>query len=178
MATNPEGLIFRRAARVLIVDEDDRVLLFYGSGLIVQDGDYYFTVGGGVEDGESLAEAAAREVFEETGLRVTPDELGPLVAHLEGAWTTHTGTRFYSDDNFFFLRTKHFEPVFDGLEEGEEKEIDHAAWLTLEELAASETDYIFPIGLAGVLGRLLSGETLTSPIELEWINLWSDRNVQ
>ncbi|WP_162181617.1 NUDIX domain-containing protein, partial [Glycomyces tenuis] len=111
----------------------------------------------------------AREVLEETGLRVTPEELGPLVAHTEGAWTTHDGVRFYSDDNFFFLRTSHFEVSLDGLEAGEEKEISRYEWLSMEDLRSTDA-YVFPIGLAGVLKRLISGEDVTGPIELPWVD--------
>jgi 8-oxo-dGTP pyrophosphatase MutT (NUDIX family) len=167
MANDAHDAIHRRKARVLIVDGDDRVLLFFGAGPVRRDGDCYFTVGGGVDDGETLAEAAAREVFEETGLRVAPEALGAPVAHTEGLWTTHRGARRYSDEHFFFLRTAHFDPDLSGLEEGEIEEIDHPAWLSLADLDATDAT-VHPIGLAGLLKRLLSGERPAVPIELPW----------
>jgi 8-oxo-dGTP pyrophosphatase MutT (NUDIX family) len=50
----------RRSARVLLLDASDRLLL-------VQSGDAWLVPGGGVEEGEGLAEAAARDLREETG---------------------------------------------------------------------------------------------------------------
>ena len=52
----------RRSARVLLLDASDRLLL-------VQSGHAWFAPGGGVEEGERLAVAAARELREEIGSR-------------------------------------------------------------------------------------------------------------
>ena len=52
----------RPAARVLLIDESDRLLLFSAA-----NPRRWFTPGGGVGVGESLVEAARREVWEETG---------------------------------------------------------------------------------------------------------------
>ena len=166
MSTTP---IQRRCARVLLVDEDDRLLLFYSNGFMAPGVEYYVIVGGGVEEGESLAEAAAREVFEETGLRLDPADLGPVVAHTEGAWTTHDGVRFYSDDHFFFLRTDRFDVSLDGLEDGEQREISHHLWLSPAELASIAAN-VLPTGLVGVIERLVGGERPAEPIEMPWVD--------
>ncbi len=67
----------RRAARVLLLDGRDRLLLIH-----VQDGAaeapaLWMTPGGGLHPGESFEQAALRELWEETGIEGVA--LGPLV---------------------------------------------------------------------------------------------------
>ncbi len=49
-------------------------------------GGYWHCVAGGVEEGESSAEAAAREVAEETGLRVAPTSLDRQFSYSLEEW--------------------------------------------------------------------------------------------
>ena len=75
----PDGLLFREAARVILLDEDDRVLLIRGHDVDQPERSWWFTVGGGIDDGEDAAAAALREVREETGILLAPDDLvGPV----------------------------------------------------------------------------------------------------
>lgn len=69
----------RRTARVLLVDDADRVLLFRWP---LRDGPAshcWITPGGGVEPGETLHAAAVRELREETGLDVAVGALAGTV---------------------------------------------------------------------------------------------------
>src|SRR3982751_5823629 len=69
----------RRAARVLVFDAAGRVLLVRAVDPRAPDAPFWFTVGGGVEFGETDREAAGRELREEAGLVVVGDDLvGPV----------------------------------------------------------------------------------------------------
>ena len=69
-------VIDRRAARVLLVDPAGRALLLHGGDPARPGERWWFTPGGGLSGDETPAEGAARELAEETGLRVTPAALG------------------------------------------------------------------------------------------------------
>jgi 8-oxo-dGTP pyrophosphatase MutT (NUDIX family) len=68
--------IRRNTARVLPVDREGRVLLQLGRELHRRSDRFWLTIGGGAERGETLAEAAVREMREEAGIDVHPGELG------------------------------------------------------------------------------------------------------
>lgn len=73
----PEGA--RAASRVLLLDLEDRLLYLQGREAKTNR-EFWVMPGGGLESGESFADAAIREVLEETGQKI---DLGPCV------WTRH-----------------------------------------------------------------------------------------
>jgi 8-oxo-dGTP pyrophosphatase MutT (NUDIX family) len=85
----------RRAARVLLLDENSRVLLVRFSYL---GESWWAAPGGGLKDDETHEEAAWREVAEETGFEL--DELGPWV------WTREDVFRF--EGRFYRQRERYF----------------------------------------------------------------------
>ena len=102
----------RTSARVVLLDDDGAVLLLCGSDPAITDGTaalWWFTVGGQIEAGETLAEAAARELAEETGLRVDPRNLvGPVWRR--DSVIDFNGAVIASEEFYFVHRTRRFEP--------------------------------------------------------------------
>lgn len=154
MTGHPSETVPRRAARVLLVDGQARVLLFRGWDPARPEHRYWFTPGGGLDDdAEPPAAAAARELYEETGLQVTPDQLGPPVWReitefpFDGVWYRQT-------QEFFLVRVPEWSVVTTGFNEVERNSIDTYRWWSIHELA-STTELYYPDGLPDLLGRLL-----------------------
>lgn len=143
----------RVSARVVLLDREDRVLLLRGADPAGQaPGEFWFTCGGGVEPGEELAEAAARELGEELGLEVAPDRLiGPL-------WRRRSlfqfdGALLDSEEYFFVLRVDGFVPHPRALTERERRFLLEYRWCAADQvraLAAAGTE-VYPQDLAELL---------------------------
>lgn len=141
---------WRTSARVVLLDETGAVLLFRGSDPALADAPiWWFTVGGAVEPGEALAQTAAREVGEETGLLVAPAALvGPLWRRT--AVFDFDGDQIRSEELFFVHRTVRFEPSMGGHTALERRTIHGYRWcdetMIRELVAKGETVYPQQLG--------------------------------
>ena len=158
----------RPSARVIVLDGTGRVLLFRVEDPHDLKPPIWITPGGGVEPGEALAEAADRELAEETGVVVRPSELGEPVAACRGEWTFR-GQALYSVDSFFAWRTAQFEPSTAGWEPLEHELHTGWRWWTAEELDTTN-EAVLPARLADVVRSIMRGTTGPAPIELPWVN--------
>lgn len=127
----------RLAARVLVLDAEDRLLLFHFT-----PGDrkpYWATAGGEVDPGEDFDTAARRELLEETGF-VAPVH-GPF-AYLETDFTTFAGEPVHAVEQYFVVRVAGGPINDDGHTDGERSYmISHRWWAMDEWLAAGERVY-------------------------------------
>jgi len=166
MTTQPtdEGraVTIRRAARVIVLDPGERILLLAArdpaDGRVV-----WFLPGGGIEPGESIEEAARRELQEEVGLD------GPLLL-LGPVWTRHHdfswNGKAVSQDEWFFVHR--METQLDAATVrpagAEEAFFEGAVWATVAELA-DWGEMMAPSRMAELLPPLLAGQLPEEPID-------------
>jgi 8-oxo-dGTP pyrophosphatase MutT (NUDIX family) len=142
----------RRAARVILVDRADRTLLLRGGDPARPHLHWWFTPGGGLDDGETPAQGAARELHEETGLRVEPAELGEPVWHQVTEYS-YNNRRYRQEQDFYLLRVPEWQIDTAGFDAEEQLTIDAHRWWSAAELDATD-ELVFPENLADLLRRL------------------------
>jgi 8-oxo-dGTP pyrophosphatase MutT (NUDIX family) len=151
-------VIDRRAGRVLLLDRAGRVLLLHGGDPARPGLHWWFTPGGGLEAGETVAEAAARELFEETGLRARPGDLGAPVWQ-EVSEFEYDGGQYRQDQEFFVLRVSDWQVDTAGMNAAERLTITEHRWWSVAEIETS-TEQIFPAELATLLRTVAAGKGL------------------
>ena len=149
----------RRAARVVLLDDSDRILLVrfeYGGKR------WWAAPGGGLDKGESHEEAARREIVEETGHEL--GRLGPWV------WTREHVFRFEDRmyrqvERYFFARVPAFDPLSWALGVEEAKAFAGLRWWTPTELEESEERFA-PADLPALVKALVENGLPERPIEV------------
>jgi 8-oxo-dGTP pyrophosphatase MutT (NUDIX family) len=137
----------RRAARVLVTDTRDRLLLFRFT--FGERRPFWATPGGECDDGESFEAAARRELLEETGLDCEP---GQAIAARGNDFVTAEGEPVTADERYFRVRVPVCDIVTHGHTELERRIMLEHRWFTPAELADWH-EAIFPPEILDLLAR-------------------------
>jgi 8-oxo-dGTP pyrophosphatase MutT (NUDIX family) len=155
----------RPTARVLLFDSADRILLMKGRlpGGAKGSG-AWFTIGGGVEPGETFIEAAAREVREETG--IADFVLGPVVWVREGVMRMPEPMLF--KERYILARCDGGELSREGWNAMEREFIEDIRWWSHAELTTT-SERVFPPVLIERLPDLVAGRLPAEPVAIPWL---------
>jgi 8-oxo-dGTP pyrophosphatase MutT (NUDIX family) len=138
----------RRAARLIILDDANAVLLVrYGEFRTNRPPWYWSSPGGGIDAGETPQQAAARELLEETGLSAP---IGPLLWEGTVEFETEKGP-IRQHESFFLVRAPGTAPA---VHNSTPEPIEELRWWTLPELR-STSETIYPDALLEQLQRLI-----------------------
>ena len=130
----------RETARIMLIDEENRIFLLKTHfdpevGLPPR----WLTPGGGIDSGESTLQAAVRELYEETGMTVSPEVLGEPVLVASGRWDWADGLNYHTyTDTIYELKVQNFQPDTSGFTQDELRDILEYRWWTLEEILESK----------------------------------------
>ncbi|MDP2205061.1 MAG: NUDIX domain-containing protein [Alphaproteobacteria bacterium] len=151
----------RYTVRALLFNPAGDVLLFkyrndpniHNVGKPPMDSDYWGTVGGGMEDGESEDTAIRREIAEETGHQDIT--IGPMIWHRKVDLVFY-GDILHVDEKYFIAHTKQTEISTAGHTQIERKFVAETRWwapATVE----STAEKIFPTVLPQHIRTLAAG---------------------
>ncbi len=156
-------LRLRRAARAVVLDPDDRILLVRFE---FPERAVWATPGGGLDDGETYEEAIVRELEEETG--VTALELGPWIWTRTHVFPFESGLWDGQLERYVLVRTHAFQPVpYFSVEQLAAEYVTGMRWWRQEELVAAGDEVIFaPRRLPELVAALVRDGPPAEPLDV------------
>ena len=141
----------RFAARVVLLDPANRVLLFHWANRR-KGSSWWATPGGGLEEGEGSRDAALRELREETGIQLPALE-GPL---WRSSHFFRSGTDLMQQFETFFLGRAPSDQVnTEGLDPFEAEITLGHRWWPIDQIEATP-DAVYPRRLGGLVREVLT----------------------
>lgn len=156
----------RTAVRVLVQDAGERILLLHVSDTHRPTPLRWWELpGGGIEAGESTADAAVRELAEETGLIVAAGRISAPTWHRDCTYQ-YRGRRIWQHETVVTARLDEHEPrpQGSGRTPSELEDVIGHRWWTVDEIRAS-ADRFFPGRLPSLVTDALAGTVIDEPFE-------------
>ncbi|MBU1008108.1 NUDIX domain-containing protein [Candidatus Dependentiae bacterium] len=162
----------RNSIRVILINDKKELLL-----MCVEDkkttsadgtysGPFWVLVGGGMEPGEDIKEAAFREIHEEAGLAKEDVELGPIVWHDE-VHMVLAGTPTHINEQYIVakVKTNNNKISNENFTDWEKEVVRKVDWFSLEQIR-NIPEIVYPLSLMDYLPDALDGKYPEKPINI------------
>jgi len=160
-------VIERDVVRLVVQDVGGHVLLFWThEGSMPELGHWWELPGGGIDEGETYVEAAVRELREETGIQIVPEQVGAPTWRRTASFR-HRQTRRLQHEVVAVVGLGVVGPDVDGAQRLDYEKEDYVdfSWLPVAEIVAS-SERFYPGRLPELLPDLLAGKSIDEPFEL------------
>ena len=165
--TTTERIVTRCAVRVVLLDSSNSILLLSTRDASNPDFIESWEVpGGGANPNESITDTAIRELFEETGIQLTPEDISqPL--WVRDVRYSYRGERRLQHESICIARIDKNAPRIDisGREPFETEDHQHYKWWTLDELKNSDAAF-YPKSLPAHITSLINRIAVNEPLEV------------
>ncbi|KOA19638.1 RNA pyrophosphohydrolase [Clostridium homopropionicum DSM 5847] len=156
-------MFIRKSARALLINSENKILLFKFKFPEIQgEKVLWVTPGGGVEEHETFEQALKRELFEETGLVF--NSIGSWV------WTKEVifnGTKgdFISYERYYLVKSNNVDISFENMTLNEVRTLNGFKWWSIDELLSSSEEF-FTQQVGKLLLEIILGSLPNSPINI------------
>lgn len=165
------SLPIRNSVKILLLNDNNELLLMSSHNPSNKSitgeyhGRYWSLIGGAIEAKESLKEAAAREIYEETGIQWKEIEFGPIVWYGEFDLILHD-TPTHIKQTFIVAKTKQKNLSLSHLTEFEKNVVKELAWFSLEKIQNC-SEVVYPVVLPEYLPDIFAEKYPDTILEID-----------